>query len=169
MLVRLAHRHSMGHSWSIGFEPIEGYDFKRLTGTYSSKLRDSRWKEKAQKVKERADHTCQDCGAKESLDAHHCHYHAMRHNFEPWEYPLSAFRALCWRCHEARDTTEVRVRAFAASLTREELERLVSSLDHARYWVESESIFDFLDKLGPTAEHIKRAKPLLLSGLREHD
>lgn len=161
--------YSMGHSWSIGFEPIEGYDFRRLTGSYSAKLRDPRWKAKAQKVKERAGHACQDCGAKVALEAHHCYYLSMRHGFEPWEYPLSAFRALCRQCHDARDTTEVRVRAFAASLKRDELEKLVSSLDHARYWVEPEAIFDFLGKLGPSPEHIERAKPILVSGLKEPD
>ncbi|MCY1352997.1 hypothetical protein [Pseudomonas aeruginosa] len=54
--------YELGHSWNMGFYPIEGYDYSRLPGTYASKLQDERWRKKAATVKERAGHQCQDCG-----------------------------------------------------------------------------------------------------------
>lgn len=106
--------YELGHSWNMGFYPIEGYDYSRLSGTYASKLQDERWRKKAATVKKRAGHQCQDCGATKPLDAHHCYYANMREGFEPWEYPLSALRALCRECHIRRERSEIRLRAFAA-------------------------------------------------------
>jgi hypothetical protein len=109
--------YELGYSWSIGFYAEDGYDFSPLQGSYASKLKDGRWQRKAKFIKDRAGHTCQDCGAAGPLDAHHCYYANMRHGFEPWEYPLGAFRALCRTCHETRERAEIRMRAFMASLS----------------------------------------------------
>jgi hypothetical protein len=64
--------YELGHSWNMGFYPIEDYDYSRLKGSYATKLRDPRWAKKAALVKRRAEARCQDCGAEQSLDAHHC-------------------------------------------------------------------------------------------------
>jgi len=34
--------YELGHSWNMGFYPIEGYDYSRLSGTYASKLQDEK-------------------------------------------------------------------------------------------------------------------------------
>ncbi len=43
--------YELGHSWNMGFYPIEGYDYSRLSGTYASKLQDERWRKKAATVR----------------------------------------------------------------------------------------------------------------------
>jgi len=161
--------YALGHSWSMGFYPLDGYNFSATVGTYGQKLRDPRWRRKAQMVKDRSDHACQDCGAKAPLEAHHCYYADLREGFEPWEYPLSAFRALCRSCHQARDRTEIRVRAFAASRTQVELEDLIQSLGHAFYWYPPAAVSKFLDALGPDEKHIRAAVAELRSGRAETD
>ncbi|MGZ4955354.1 MAG: HNH endonuclease [Methylobacter sp.] len=161
--------YELGHSWSIGFYPIDGYDFSPSTGTYSEKLRDPRWQRKAKAVKDRANNLCQDCGSAEPLDAHHCYYTNMRQGFEPWEYPLSALRALCRTCHEARDRTEIRMRAFSASLTQVELDNLRTALDHALYWFRPCAVSQFLSALGPDERHLQASLEMLKAGRTETD
>jgi hypothetical protein len=77
--------YELGHSWNLGFYPIPDYDFQVHTGSYSQKLRDTRWHRKAQLVKEKADWKCQDCGSIERLEVHHCYYTQMSSGHEPWE------------------------------------------------------------------------------------
>lgn len=161
--------YELGHSWNMGFYASDGYDFSPSTGAYTQKLSDPRWQQKADAVRRRAGHVCQDCGAKERLDAHHCYYANMREGYEPWEYPLSAFRALCRSCHTARGKAEIRMRAFAASLTRTEIESLRPSLDHAMYWYKPSAVFEFLSALGPEDRHIQNALEKLLNGRAERD
>lgn len=157
--------YELGHSWNMGFYPIEGYDFSRLNCSYSQKLTDPRWIAKAEKVKQRAGHLCQDCGGKVRLDAHHCYYTSMREAFEPWEYPLSALRALCRSCHRERERAEIRLRAFAASLTSKELDALRPALRDATYWYTTDAVFRFLSTLGPEERHIQSALQHLRGGL----
>ena len=116
--------YELGNHWNMGFYPIDGYDFAPITGNYSSKLKDPRWRKKAARVKELAGNLCQDCGKNGTLEAHHCYYAAMRHGYEPWEYPLSAFRSLCRRCHDTRAQVEIRMRSYMATLTQSEMESL---------------------------------------------
>jgi hypothetical protein len=149
--------YELGHSWSMGFYPVENYDFSPGSGTYTQKLRDTRWRRKALLVKQRANNICQDCDASAPLEAHHCYYANMRQGFEPWEYPLSAFRALCRSCHHARDRTEIRVRAFAASLNQKQLEELVVALGHAFYWYQPNSVARLLGALGPHQQNLEAA------------
>jgi hypothetical protein len=153
----------------MGFYPIEGYDFSRSYGTYSQKLRDARWQKKADMVKKRANNQCQDCAASGKLEAHHCYYTSMREGYEPWEYPLSALRALCRECHAERERAEVRLRAFAASLTRHQLDALRPAIDHAIYWYKTDAVFAFLSALGPEERHVQAALNILRLGRIEHD
>ncbi|MBH1513266.1 hypothetical protein A7Y00_19010 [Stenotrophomonas maltophilia] len=161
--------YELGHSWSMGFYPIEGYDYSRLSGSYSSKLQDERWRKKAAAVKARAGHQCQDCGATKPLDAHHCYYATMREGFEPWEYPLSALRALCRECHIRREKAEIRLRAFAASLTSQELDALRPAISHAIYWHQTKAVFSSLSALGPEERHLQAALEILRNGRNDPD
>lgn len=129
---------------SMHFYAEDDYDYTRRPAPYSEKLNDPRWKQKAERVKQRADNKCQDCGAGGPLDTHHCYYMAFRHAFEPWEYPLSAFRALCRKCHLERADVEMRMRAFMARMTRYEMEELRGSLGMALEHYEASSIADVL-------------------------
>lgn len=161
--------YELGHSWNMGFYPIDDYDYSRLTCSYTTKLQDPRWTKKAALVKKRAEHKCQDCGAEKPLDAHHCYYTTMRLAYEPWEYPLSALRALCRPCHLRREQTEIRLRAFAASLTSDELDALRPALGHATYWYKTEAVLTFLSELGPEERHLQAALQNLREGKNEHN
>lgn len=154
----------------MGFYPIEGYDYSRLSGkTYRSKLQDERWRKKAAAVKKRAGNKCQDCGAIEPLDAHHCYYATIRESYEPWEYPLSALRALCRDCHTRREKSEIRLRAFAASMTSKELDALRPAISHATYWYQTDAVFSFLSALGPEERHLQAAIELLRNARNDPD
>lgn len=138
--------YELGYSWNIGFYPTDNYDYRRLNGTYASKLCDPRWKRKASLVKDVAGHECQDCGAKDYLDAHHCYYTTISQGYEPWEYPLSAFRALCSDCHRTRPVPEIRMRAFLAQLTQSQLAGLIDGLDNGFNRFEADSFIQFMQK-----------------------
>lgn len=110
----------MGHSWSYGFyfdNKISGNDTSDEK-TYSEKLKDERWQKKRDKVKERANYMCQDCGSKEALEVHHCYY---KFGLEPWQYPFDSLRCLCRDCHKKRGKIEMELRARMADLTSDEL------------------------------------------------
>ncbi|WP_447881737.1 hypothetical protein [Serratia fonticola] len=138
--------YEQGYSWSMGFYSIDNYDYSRLTGTYTSKLRDPRWLRKAALVKDEAGHRCQDCGANGRLEAHHCYYTTMSLGYEPWEYPLSAFRALCPTCHDTRPIPEIRARAFLARLSQSQLTGLLDGLDNGFNRFEADSFIQFMQK-----------------------
>lgn len=156
--------YELGNAWNLGFYPVERYDFTPTFGTYSQKLTDQRWQQKARSVKERAGHLCEDCGESKPLEAHHCYYANMREGYEPWEYPFSAFRALCRECHRKRDLTEIRMRAFAASLKQEQIEALIPALKHAMYWYKPHAVFEGLAALGPDDKHRIEAMEKLKNG-----
>lgn len=149
--------YEMGYSWCLGFYPIASYDYSASRGTYSDKLQDHRWRKKASIVKANANHVCQDCGRSGPLDAHHCYYAGMSQGYEPWEYPLSALRALCRQCHQQRARTEIRMRSFMANLTHSQIESLREALDHAYSWYEIESVSKFLGSVGPEQKHLLEA------------
>jgi hypothetical protein len=86
-----------------------------------------------------------------------------------WEYPLSALRALCRPCHVRREQTEIRLRAFAASLTSDQLDALRPALNHATYWYETAAVFSFLSALGPEEQHLQAAMQILRNAKNEHD
>lgn len=133
--------YEMGNSWNLGFYPIENYDYSKLEGSYSEKLKDKRWIDKSNLVKKLAEYQCQDCGSKDQLDSHHCYYSS---GHEPWEYPLSAFRCLCRRCHYEREKTEIRIKNYFSKLTKEDLENLRLGIDRSFYWFKKECVIDYL-------------------------
>lgn len=149
--------YEQGHSWNMGFYPIPDYDYTPVSGNYSQKLRDPRWRVKSKLVKELAGWKCQDCGSPDLLETHHCYYTIMREGNEPWEYPLSALRCLCHSCHEMRAKIESRMRAYMARLTTKELETLQSGIDNSFYWFEPNAVLDFLSKLGHSDEKVLAA------------
>ncbi|MUK28461.1 hypothetical protein [Aliivibrio fischeri] len=154
--------YEQGHSWNMGFYPIPGYNFEPTKGSYSYKLRDIRWQNKSRLVKEKARWRCQDCGSRERLETHHCYYTNMRLGNEPWEYPLSALRCLCHNCHQLRDKSESRMRAFLARLTTTQIDAIKENLDHAFYWFEEDAVIELLGQLGHCDNQIESHIPKLL-------
>ncbi len=159
--------YELGHSWNMGFYPLDGFDFRPCTGSYSEKLRDPRWRRKAELVKKRAGAKCQDCDTAGPLEAHHCYYTALRYGNEPWEYPLGAFRALCRACHASREVVEIRMRAFMAALTQGQMEQLRSGLVGALNWFETDAVLSALESIRPSDPELQEAARALASGLRD--
>jgi len=159
--------YEQGHSWNIGFYPIPDYDFTPVVGTYGSKLRDLRWQNKARLVKERAGWKCQDCGSNHRLETHHCYYTNMRLGNEPWEYPLSALRCLCHDCHQLRDKSESRMRAFFARLTNQQIDAVRTNLDNAFYWFEEDAVIELLGNLNHRDDKVKEQVAKLLNHRNE--
>ena len=155
--------YELGDFWNMGFYPIEGYDFSPSTGTYSEKLKDERWRRKAELVKRKAGGKCQDCGGLFNLDVHHCYYTSMSSGNEPWEYPLSALRCLCRSCHERRSKEEIRMRAYLARFRTNQLISVREGLDHAFCWFEKDAVIELLSKLGHSDEDIQIAISDLLA------
>ena len=153
--------YEMGYAWSLGFYPLEGYDYSRLSGNYAQKLMDERWRQKSKLVKERANYHCQDCGAKAPLEAHHCYYTNMREGYEPWEYPLSALRALCRDCHQQRPISEIRIRAMLAQLTQVQLEGLINGIDNVFNRFETDSFIAFMQNVS-FHEHLMQSALTML-------
>ncbi|MFN0293421.1 HNH endonuclease [Pedobacter helvus] len=110
----------MGHSWSYGFycDEVILEQKEDCHKTYSDKLKDKRWKEKREKVRDKANHKCQDCGSLNKLEVHHCYY---KYGLEPWQYPLDSLRCLCSTCHKKRGSIEMEIRARMADLKTEHL------------------------------------------------
>lgn len=159
--------YELGNHWNMGFYPIDGYDYSPITGDYANKLRDPRWTAKADRVKQRAQRHCQDCGGSTALDAHHCYYATIREGYQPWEYPLSAFRALCGSCHISRAKIEIRMRAFMATLSQSQMERLREGLGRAFAFFDENAVLTFLEKIGPRDDHFETAITALSKGIRE--
>ncbi len=153
--------YELGYAWSMGFYPLDDYDYSRLSGTYAQKLQDKRWTNKSNLVKQRAGNRCQDCNTVASLQAHHCYYTNMRAGYEPWEYPLSAFRALCRECHEKRPVPEIRIRALLAQLTQDQLTGLINGLDNAFNRFEKNSFIEFMQKATFHENHMSAALAIL--------
>lgn len=145
----------LGHTWSIGFYPMEQTDIQRINGSYSQKLKDARWKEKSTIVKQRARNKCEDCGsATLPLHAHHCWY---SYGLEPWEYPLDAFRCLCSNCHSTRHNIEHHLRAAMARYTQSELTILRGAIDNLFYWFDRDAALSFLKAVGHNPDNLADA------------
>lgn len=73
--------------------------------TYSTKLKDPKWKALKSRLLRERGFLCEDCERQphlaSSLHLHHKYYDSCR---EPWEYPDDVFKLLCADCHEL--TTE---------------------------------------------------------------
>lgn len=94
--------------------------------TYAAKLRDPRWQRKRLAILNRANFTCEDCGATDkTLNVHHSLY--MREQ-EPWEAADCTLRAVCEDCHKLRAAVEKeavrKMRVTFALLSRAEIEDL---------------------------------------------
>ncbi len=140
--------YELGHSWNMGFYPLDNYRFSESNATYAEKLRDPRWKQKSKKVKNRAENKCQDCSSSNRLEAHHSYYKKHgRQYYESWEYPLDSFRCLCRNCHENRHKEEIRIRSYLAALSTEDLAKTRSALDNSSYWIGLQSTFDVLENI----------------------
>ena len=161
--------YELGYSWSLGFYPTENYDYRRLRGSYTAKLHDPRWLRKAALVKSEAGHRCEDCGADARLEAHHCYYTTIRLGYEPWEYPLSAFRALCPACHGSRPVPEIRARAFLARLTQSQLTGLLDGLDNGFNRFETDSFIEFLRRVNFQKDLMDEALLLLKKNTDNYD
>jgi len=157
----------LGHAWSLGIYPLPDYDYSRLAGqSYARKMQDPRWRAKADTVKRRAGHVCQDCREDAPLEAHHCYYTSLRSQREPWEYPLSAFRALCRPCHRARERSEIRMRAFVARLSRDEMDMLRTTLDSLFVGHTEASVMEALRLIGDRDAPSDAIRAMLKAGRR---
>ena len=137
----------MGHSWSIGIYADDDYDGSPTPNAYSAKLRDARWKTKADSVRQKSGHQCQDCGSTDRpLEVHHCWY---RYALEPWQYPFDALRCLCRNCHKQRATADHDFRCLIGEFTWQELASIRGSIKRLFYWYERSAALAFLDAIGP--------------------
>jgi hypothetical protein len=67
--------------------------------TYWELLRHPNWQRKRLEIMERANFTCELCGAKEdTLSVHHTYYEK---GVKPWEYPSESLQCLCESCHRS--------------------------------------------------------------------
>lgn len=137
--------YELGYSWSMGFYPLDDYQYVVPKLPYSELLQDSRWKTKSLRVKQRAGSKCQDCGQENSLEAHHCYY--LKEHL-PWEYPLDAFRCLCEQCHEQRHKEEVRMRFFLARFSQTQLHRMRKGIENAIYQHAPDDVIAVLNAMG---------------------
>jgi len=63
---------------------------------YQESILNPSWISKSHEIKQRDSNSCQKCGEKTNLYAHHRYYVNGR---LPWEYPNSAIVTLCNKCH----------------------------------------------------------------------
>lgn len=160
LLASFGYWFDMGHSWSLGLYADERYDTSPTPNTYREKLGDVRWSKKADTVKTRAGHRCQDCGKSgRSLEAHHCWY---KYGLEPWQYPLDSLRCLCRPCHERRERTEHDFRCMGAGFTWHELDRVRECLKRLIHWYDRSAVFAFLDAVGPDESRLVKAALMLV-------
>ncbi|WP_343614419.1 hypothetical protein [Flavobacterium sp.] len=144
----------MGHSWSYGF--YFDNELKEIQiskdATYSEKLKDKRWSNKRDVVREKAGFKCQDCGSQKSLEVHHCYY---KFGLEPWQYPIDSLRCLCSNCHEIRGKIEMELRARMADLTTQNL-KVISDLIYGgmKYYPE-DKIFNLVKDLNLDLSKLK--------------
>jgi 5-methylcytosine-specific restriction endonuclease McrA len=96
------------------------------TVTYWQKLQDPRWQRKRLEVMERANFSCQGCGATDKkLNVHHGYY---ERGLEPWEYDLATLWCMCDECHEQAGKDLAAVHKLIATLPPEELNLLFLNL-----------------------------------------
>ncbi len=152
----------LGHVWSVGFYRDEEEPTAATPIVYREKLKDSRWRNKAAKVKARASFQCQDCGvAGTNLEAHHCWY---RYGFEPWQYPLDALRALCRDCHVRRAPVEHAARTLMARFSTNEVDRIRGAVERLFHWYDRQAVLRLLESLGPD----EREMEIAIAELRNH-
>lgn len=144
----------MGHSWSYGFyfddQIKKNHTSKNLT--YSEKLRDQRWSDKRDTVKDKANYKCQDCGSEKSLEVHHCFY---KFGLEPWQYPIDSLRCLCSNCHEIRGKTEMELRARMADLTTQDLKLMSDFIYGGMKYYPEDKVLNLIKNLSLDLPNLK--------------
>jgi 5-methylcytosine-specific restriction endonuclease McrA len=75
----------------------------RYSLQYRNLLKCSDWLRKREKILNRDNHQCKNCGSRENLQVHHRQYHINAktgHKKKPWEYDQKYLITLCQECHE---------------------------------------------------------------------
>lgn len=91
--------------------------------SYSERLKDPRWQRRRLDILQRANWSCESCGAdKKTLHVHHKVY---RKGAMPWEYPDDQLQSLCEDCHELEHQLRARLSATLAELNLEDIEELL--------------------------------------------
>ncbi|HZR03803.1 MAG TPA: hypothetical protein VFA81_11585 [Burkholderiales bacterium] len=154
-----------GELWSIGFYPIENWPSIPNTDRYPELLADPRWKSKRSRILQRSQLRCEDCGANQQLEVHHCYYRFGR---LPWQYPDAALLALCRECHQTRAKIELEWCGYMPNLKAAELKLLKRFLEHTLYWYPREQFFAFLAALGEYDDQSKAERFERLLATRSH-
>ncbi|MEZ5044434.1 MAG: hypothetical protein R2828_31360 [Saprospiraceae bacterium] len=157
----------LGHSWNGGFYEIEDHDFERKKErSYKEVLRDDRWKEKREKVLQRAENKCEECGTHERLEVHHTFY---KYGYEPWQYPLDSLKCLCRKCHEERGEFENIFRAKLAVLTLKEMKALENIIEKGMYWYPKNMVVDFLNSFGYNHKEMNQKFSLMIKNKNKQE
>ncbi len=155
----------LGNFWNGGFYKIPDYDQNQIGNkSYSEKLRDYRWKQKREKVINRSNSCCEDCGKYSNLEVHHTFY---SYGNEPWQYSLDSLRGLCRKCHEKRGELEKVFRLKLAGLTITDIQGLERIIDDGMYWYSKEKVIEFLNSFGPDSRRMKEKFQLMIESKRE--
>lgn len=73
-----------------------------MASSYYELLKHPKWQKKRLKALERAEFTCERCGAQDkTLHVHHGYYGKGK---KPWEYEDDTLHVLCGECHETEET-----------------------------------------------------------------
>jgi len=95
---------------------------------YSEQLKDPRWIEKRDKIKQRDNFKCVICSSRDFIQVHHFYYIAKR---MAWEYPDDSLLCLCEKYHN-RETETARTKTTNWEQASCVLIRAVSSV-HDKY------------------------------------
>lgn len=137
--------YELGHHWNMGFYPVDDWQpLPSPSAPYREKLKDPRWQRKRERILDRCEYKCEECGSASGLEVHHCYY---RYGREPWQYPDTALLALCRECHKLRGDSEMDFRLFQQSLRTEELRAVQAMLSHCKYWYSAKSFQTLLEAL----------------------
>jgi len=146
LLASFGYYYEFGHSWSLGlYYSPDCSEMVKGNSSYSEKLKDARWIRKRNLILEKAEFKCQDCGAQNKLEVHHCYY---LYGFEPWGFPFDSLRCLCKNCHKRRGNVEMELRGNLASLNTDELTAIIEVIKTGVYWYRRESVFKLLESIG---------------------
>ena len=74
-----------------------------IRGTYLDLLRRDEWRSKRQRILERDENRCRNCGSSKGLQVHHRQYHVCKvtsKKLAPWCYDERYLVTLCETCHK---------------------------------------------------------------------
>ncbi len=81
---------------------IERKQGNKSQDNYEVLLQNPLWKSKRERIRERDNNKCRNCGTTKQLQVHHKQYHIKKEsgNFKsPWEYNEKYLITLCSKCH----------------------------------------------------------------------